>query len=606
MPEGAGDDHSTPAGADGPRRATLGDLITELKRRRVFRALVGYGIFSFAVLQVSEPVLHAYDLPPWILTAVVTALAAGFPIAVILAWLFDLTAEGVKRTPSLAGPWPAPPSRVRIAALLIGVGIIAAVPGAAWYAWKGMAERHAAPATPDPSMSIAVLPFIDMSRQKDQEYLADGIAEEILIALANVDGLRVSGRTSSFWFKGKDAKLAEIGRELRVRSILEGSVRKEGNRVRITAQLLNASDGYHLWSETFDRDLSDIFRIQDEIARAVAAALQVRLAGDATGRGRGRPARIEAYEHYLLGRDYMRRGINETNFRMAADAYEKALALDAAYAPAWAGLSRALLSLGDYGATPAEIAEGGQRALAAAEKAIALDPGLPDGYLARADARKFLAWDLAGAQVDVERALALNPGDASANRERGIVLLSLGRTPEAITALRKAADLDPIAAATWVHLAFAYVALGDMESARSAIDRAREITPDDSWAWFTVGSMALLEGRPVEAATAMERAPEEFWRIAGAALTQHSIGKETAARDALETLTARFGHVAAYQIAQVHAWRGARDASFEWLERAYRQHDPGLAQVKYDPLLRSIRGDPRYDALLVKMKLPAN
>ncbi len=583
----------------------LRDLFGELKRRRVIRALVGYAIVSFAVLQVVEPVLHGLHLPDSTLSVIIVLLGIGFPVTVALAWVFDLTAGGVATTPERKGTGLRGP---RLALLLVGLGVLAAAPGLGWYFLRqrttppaeGKADVVQAPTAP----SVAVLPFADLSPQHDQDYFSDGIAEEILDALAQVDGLRVVGRTSSFAFKGKNEDLTAIAQKLRVNSVLEGSVRKEGSRVRISAQLVNATDGFHLWSQTFDRELTGVFTIQDEIARSVVDALKVKLL---TGWERARadrgPRSAEAYQQYLLGRDYQRRSWTERNGRLAAEAFQKALALDAGYAPAWAGFSWALTLLADYAATSAGSAELQQRSLAAAEKAIAIDPSLPDGYLARAD---ILAWDVTGAEADIERALALVPGDARANRDRGIMLMSLGRVREGIVPLRKAVDLDPLAAPSWVSLARAHLVLGDTASARAALERGRELIPDGPFVWYFLGLTSLLEGQPAAALAAFERVSVEGARTTGIALAQHSLGQPVAAQEALDALTSRFAHVSAYQIAEVNAWWGERDAAFEWLERAYRQHDGGLTDLKCDLLLRSLRGDPRYTALLKKMNLPVD
>jgi TolB-like protein/Flp pilus assembly protein TadD len=495
----------------------------------------------------------------------------------------------------------------RLAVLLCVLGLVAAAPGAAWYLWKGRpAQAAGSPAGATATApSIAVLPFADMSPQKDQEYFADGVAEEILGALARVAGLRVIGRTSSFSFRGRSEDVATIAEKLRVSTLLEGSVRRDGDQVRVTARLIDATDGAEVWSERFDRRLTAILLVQDDIAQAVVHALKVKLL---PGRGPAsadrRPREPEAYRQYLLGRDYTRRGIKEQDVRLAAEAYEKAIALDAAYAPAWAGLSGALLVVSDYESTAAGIATARERSAAAAEKAVALDPGLPDGYLARAYIQQILTWDFAGAQADIEKAHALAPGDVRANRDRGNILRVLGRPREAMPSLRKAVDLDPLDGVAWAMLGTALAAQGDTAGARAAFERARKTNPDDLW--NLLGELSLLEGQPAAALAAFERAPEEVWRTQGVALARHALGQREAAKAALDALTTRFADSWAYQIAGVHSFRGDRDAAFEWLDRAYRQHDGGLLHVKSDPLLSPLRGDPRYAALLEKMHLPVD
>ena len=316
--------------------------------------------------------------------------------------------------------------------------------------------------------SIAVLPFVDMSPQRDQAYFSDGLSEEILNALAHVEGLHVAGRSSAFAFKGRDEDLRVIGQKLNVGAVLEGSVRKAGSRVRITAQIVDVADGYHLWSETFDRDLADIFAVQDDIAKAVVQALKVKLLP-----GRAPPARAlhtttpEVYEQFLLARQFYAR-FSPEGFRLAAAAYEKTIALDPSYAPAWSGLAIQLSNMMDSASTPAEAASVGRRSLAAAEKAIALDPDLAEGYAARSLLRATVHWDWRGAQLDMDRALSLAAGDANTQRRSAILFAALGRRDEAIAAARKAVEIDPLFAANWKALGGYYILTDQLAAARSA------------------------------------------------------------------------------------------------------------------------------------------
>jgi TolB-like protein len=291
-------------------------LFAELKRRRLFRALVGYGIAAFAVLQIIEPIMHGLHWPDVVLSYVVVALAAGFPVVVALAWIFDVRAGRIERTPG-------PPLRARFALALVGIGVLAAAPGLVWYFIARRAPVAVAP-------SIAVLPFADMSPGKDQEYFSDGIAEEILDALAQVEGLRAAGRTSSFSFKGKSEDLGAIAEKLHVAHVLEGSVRKEANRVRITAQLIAAADGYHVWSKTFERELTGVFAVQDEIAAAVVEAMKLKLLA------KQRVTNPEAYAQYLLAKELVRQ---HPNRKPVVAAYARSIALDPGHAPSWAALS---------------------------------------------------------------------------------------------------------------------------------------------------------------------------------------------------------------------------------------------------------------------------
>jgi TolB-like protein/tetratricopeptide (TPR) repeat protein len=594
----------------------FGVLMAELRRRRVFNTLLAWGVFSFAVLQIYEPVMHGLHIPDWSLTAVVLALAAGFPVSALLAWVFDITPRGIERTPPTveagAGPVAGPgPRRVRLVLVLLGLGIAASAPGLVYFfVWPGGGLRAtaASDAATGAAPSVAVLPFSDLSPSRDQEYFAEGITEEIRNALAHVDGLRVSGRTSSFWFKGKNTRLEDIGRELKVGSVLEGSVRKDGTRVRVTAQLVSVGDGYRLWSETFDRELTDVFGIQDEIARVVAAALQVKLLpGLATAPVSGKPATPEAYVRYLLGRGYVRRGGTERAVQHAADAFEDALALDPRYAPAWAGLAHALARVGDYGATPADVAEAQGRALAAAERAIELAPGMAAGYAARGSLRTIVSWDWSGAKVDLLRALELNPLDGEALASWGAVQASLGNLPGGIASLRKAIDVDPLAPENWSSLAFLLIGAGRLDEAREAARRSMEIDPEYSPGPRNLGIALLLAGRLDESAAAFAKCLTRGSRLLGVALVEHARGNSRESQAALAEMVSRYASGWALQVAWVHAFRGESDEAFAWLDQAYQRHDTGLGHyLEFDPLLASLRADPRYRALLRKVNLPAD
>ncbi len=458
-----------------------------------------------------------------------------------------------------------------------------------------------------PTPAIAVLPFVDMSPQKDQEYFSDGVAEEILNSLAQIEGLRVSGRTSSFSLKGKSDDLRSIGQKLNVSTVLEGSVRKEGNRVRVTAQLVSTADGFHLWSHTYDRELTGIFAVQDEIARGVVEALKIQLApGWGSSAGIRTPS-PDAYNEYLLGNQLYYR-LNDA--RRARAAYERAVASDPGFAPAWAGLANATYWGGAWSGRREDVTlewiwEQFDRSIAAAEKAVALGPELADGYSVRGYLRGAVGHDWKGAQTDLERALTLNPGDAETHRRYAtIALASVGRLSEAIREAKKATDLDPLSAITWKTLALHSYSAGQLASAREAIEHALRVSPEPGSHHLTV--ILVLERRPAEALAAAERVADEGFRLQGKALALHDLGRLDEARGALESLIAGYSLTNAYQIAEVYAWFEARDHAFEWLDRAFAQRDTGLRGLKYDVTLRSLHGDPRFIVLLGKMNLPAD
>ena len=563
----------------------------------MFRALVGYGIAAFAVLQIIEPVMHGLHWPDAVLSYVLVALAVGFPIVVSLAWIFDVNAGRIERTP----PASTGPKGTRLGILLVGVGLLAAAPGLVWY----FGLRRPAPEQPSPAPgpSIAVLPLVNLSSDKEQEYFSDGLSEELLNLLAKVPGLRVAARTSAFAFKGKNEDVGEIGRKLHVATILEGSVRKAGDQIRITTQLINAVDGYHLWSETYDRKLTDVFALQDEIARAVVGALRIKLLAPPTSSDR-RTGNTEAFNQFLLGNQFFYRN-NVADFRRAKQAFERAVALDPGYASAWAQLAIATYWVGDGSNSTAELFAGQVRAVEAANQAIALAPDLPDGYRARGFVRIPVFWDWEGSRADFERALALRPEDPATLRDYAFVVLRpLGRLTEAIAFFRRAAEFDPLNARVWDGLGVVLAMKGEMGPAREALNRSLEISPDQSYTPYHLASTFLVEGKPAEALEISQRSAHEIFRLAGLAEAKHDLGQDRESVQAIETAIARWGDTGAFQIAESFAWRGEKDRAFEWLERAYRQRDGGLATVKVDLLLRSLRGDPRYATLLVKMNLP--
>lgn len=598
--------------------------LRELRHRHarwVLRALAAYAVVATALVEVTEPVMHALHLPEWTLSFVVIFLGLGFPVVAVIAWISSTGVQAAATPAHVAVPGPdaglapadrpeAPPARVslRAAALLVGLGLLLAAPGLVYQ----FVLRGRSGGGPAAARSIAVLPFADMSAARDQEYFADGIAEEILNALVRVEGLRVSGRTSSFYFKGKSATPAEIGRELSVATLLEGSVRKEGNRVRVTAQLIDAARGDHLWSETYEREVTGIFAVQEEVARAVVEALRVKiLPGSGPIVKEHRATNPDAYGAYLLGRHLFDLGTTE-GMRRAVAELERALALDPSYAPAWAWLSVSILNSAVYmstGASPAADEEAARRAVAAAEKAVALGPDLAESWSARAWMKTSIAWDWAGAQADFQRALALSPRDTNILIRESHLLAVLGRIPEAIAGARKVLEIDPLYAWAWTFLASYYNSSGRPDLGRDAARRALEIAPEQVVALYALGVAHLLRGEPGEALAVFQREKLEVLRLAGSALAQHDLRNAAEERRALDALRSRFADTEPYEIAQVYAWRGDQGEALDWLRRAATQKTGRFSRllirnIKHDPLLQKVRGDPRYAAVLREMGLP--
>lgn len=564
-------------------------IFAAFQRRLVFRAMVAYGVIAFAVLQIVEPIMHGLHWPDSVLSYLVVALAAAFPVVVGVAWIFD-NPEAARAATARTRPrlWLAAPA----------IGALALAPVLVYF------FRHRSKA--EATVSIAVLPFVNLSSDKEQEYFSDGLTEELLNLLARVPGLRVAARTSAFAFKGRNATIAEIGRELNVKTILEGSVRKSGDRIRVDTELIDAAEGYHLWSDSYDRKLTDIFALQDDIGKAVVAALRLKLLAPPTTIDR-KTVHPEAYNEYLLGRQFLNQ-FTDTSFARAVDAFERAVRIDPSYAPAWAGLASARYwhTDTDPGLSAAAIEEHQQEALEAADKAVALGPQVAAAYVVRGDLRAFLRWDFAGARADLDRARALAPEDVEALFTEAIaVLRPQGQLGDAIAELRKAAALDPLNARIWSYLGGTLLMTGDLAGTRAALSRALQISPGSHSVSAHLAEAFLLEGKPREALTVPMSAEgnDPGWRLYVAALAEHDLGRAADARRDLDALIKAWGTVGEYQIADVHAWWGDKEQAFRWLELAEQRHDGGLMNLKGDPLLRGLREDPRYEALLRRMNL---
>lgn len=450
-----------------------------------------------------------------------------------------------------------------------------------------------------PTNSVAVLPFLDMSQKKDHEYFADGLSEELIHLLAQVRDLRVPARTSSFYFKGRSESLSAIAKRLHVAHVLEGSVRTAGRKIRVTAQLICAADESHRWSKTYDRNIEDLFEVQDEIAAAVVDALKARLLSPQHAAHAHRTLNTEAYYAHLLGRRLFLRG-HVDDFKRGAEVYRRAIALDPGYAAAYAGLALTEAYLADATGDMS----GRARAEAAADRAVALAPDLVDGYAARGTLRFVFGWDWRGAQEDLSRALMLDPADSWAQRQHGKLSRSLGDLREAIAAGRRAADSDPLSNFVWEGLANSYAASGDLAAAREAYREALELQPSSFYATDGLAVVELIEGNGAAARTLISAVSvERAFRLPGVAMAEYTLGHRSDSWRALQEAVEKQAQTGAYDIATAFAWRGEHDQAFQWLERAYGQRERGLSEVKIDPLLRTLRGDPRFTALLHRMHL---
>ncbi len=471
----------------------------------------------------------------------------------------------------------------------------------------------AAKPTSDKVASIAVLPFANRSASVDDEYFSDGLADELLNVLSKIKGLRVTARTSSFHFKGKDTTVAEIGRTLDVATLLEGSVRKAGNRIRVSVQLVDVRDSSHLWSETYDRTLEDIFAVQDDIAQSVVEELRTTLLGEACDSNasgaakaevaqaaRGRGTDPEAHRLYLLARHLIHRYVREDTAK-AIVYLKEALARDPEYALAWAELGRAYSREAGAGWAPVSVGFG--RAREAVERARSLDPDLPEAHARLAWIQMSYDWDFRGAEASFARALDPAPGSTAVLLGAGVLARYLGRLEEALGLYRQALEQDPLSSAGYHNLGSALQAMDRLAEAESAYRKALELAPQSAMTHGMLSLTLLALGHGEEALAEVRREPDETIRLYALSIVHHGLGHAAESDAALEQLIEKHAEGSAYQIAEVHGARGEVDRAFEWLGRAYEQRDGGLAVMKRDPRLRSLHGDPRWAPFLRKMGL---
>jgi TolB-like protein/Flp pilus assembly protein TadD len=534
----------------------LRSWFSELRRRKVIRVAAVYLVAAWLLIQVADAVFEPMGLPAWSIKLVIVLAALGFPLACATAWAFDVTPRGIERTPDVA------PQAAVVAPAASPVAVLPVV----------------APAPPAaaPGESVAILPFVDMSPAKDQEYFCDGIAEEIINALCCIRDLHVASRTSSFQFKGRAADVREIGKALNVGSVLEGSVRKAGDRVRITAQLVSATDGYHLWSESFDRDISDVFAIQTEIAQRLLKALKLTLSRrEAEMMERGGTANADAYDLYLRGRLHMRYG---TSTLPAAEMFRQAIQRDPQFAQAYAGLANALAMRGIWRLNSTE--DETEEAMAASRRALELDPLLPEAYVARACLLSMQGRAEEAVQ-DFEEAIRLNPASYFAYYMYGRHVFAMGRIEQAVSLYEAADRLQPDDYQILCMLFGGLQKLGDGtrmqqvgERAMRAIDRQLQVDPDD--------------GRALQ-----------LGAVTAATLGLHERARDLADR-AMRARPNEFG--TAYNLACAFAVMGDRDRALQLLHQAVRFGRGNLGWIEHDPDFDGLRGDPRFENLVATLR----
>lgn len=598
-------------------------LFKELQRRNVFRVAVGYIVSSWLLVQAADLVLENIGAPAWVMQTIMLVLALGFPVVVFFSWAYEVTADGIKResevdrSESITHVTGRKLNNAIIAVLVIALiymfiesrflakspdssppsdkEVTTAASGQAEF--NTPAENDAANAAGPEDISIAVLPFVNMSDDASNEYFSDGMSEEMLNLLTKIPGLRVTSRSSAFSYKGKDFKIADVGRELNVSNVLEGSVRKAGNQVRITAQLIRVDGDEHLWSETYDRSLDNIFAIQDEIATAVVAQLKLKLFGGLPTVQKTKP---EAYSLYLQALHFSNL-LTPAAWEQSDELYKQALNIDPEYAAALAGLSRNYINLTGYNLLPP--GEGYAKATEAANRALAIDP-------LNAMALSNLGWiamtrdsDLAGAAQYMQRALELEPTNLSLIRNSSALVKSLGRLDEAIALLEYGIVRDPVNPVSHLNLGQNYVMAGRLDEAIEAERTALSLSPGIGGAQYWLGEALLRKGEPAAALAAFQKEEDDEWRVKGTALALYDLGQISEFEVSFAELRERWGQRWPIEIAHVYAWIGKADDAFAWLEK--EKDVNGLGGVMVDNFFMHLHADPRWQPLLAEAGVSA-
>jgi TolB-like protein/Flp pilus assembly protein TadD len=597
----------------------MNSFFRELKQRKVYRVALGYAVVAWLVVQISATVMPAYHAPDWILPIFITVVALGFPVALVLAWAFELKGGVIEKTPESTGRLAAVNKR-RVWLLAAAGLIISALTVGGYWIWHpwlntSAAKSITASTASEPSTvttpavsekSIAVLPFANLSRDPDNAYFATGIQDEIITRLAKITELKVISCTSTHRFKSAPDDLPAIAKELRVANIMEGSVQRYADQVRVNVQLIKAESDAHLWADTFDRKLTDIFAVESEIARTIAETLQAKLTGEEQRQlNRRDTSNPEAYEFYLKGRYYWEKRTGQ-NLRKAIDQFQQAADKDSDYALAYAGLADCYLLLEDYLGAPAS--ETYPKAKAFAERALQLDNSLAEAHTSLAYAYTNL-WQWEQAEEEFKRAVKLSPNYPTAHHWYSLLLLDLGRIDEAMAEIKSAHELDPLSLIIGTTLTYAYLAEGDANSSVAQCKRVIDFDPNFSRAHEYLGLAYLKQERHSEAIGELQKAVElsrERRQLRDLGYGYAISGKRTEALNLLKELEGKYEkHQAIGQdLAAVYAGLGEKDQAFAWLEKDFQARSGPLAWIRWIAPFDLLRSDARHADLLRRMGIP--
>ena len=571
-------------------------LFAELKRRNVFRVSIAYVVLAWIVLQVGDTMAPALHLPEWINSALAFFLILGFPLAIFFAWAFEMTPEGLKlekyvdRDASITPMTGRKLDRTIIAMLVVALG---------YFIWQSQKAPDEVIETAGGRQSIAVLPFVNMSSDAEQEYFSDGLSEELLNLLAKIPDLHVASRTSAFSFKGKDIQISEIGKELGVAHVLEGSVRKSGAKIRITAQLIQVDNDAHLWSETWDRNLHDIFVIQDEIAKAVVGELKVHLMGEVPQAIEADP---EAFSLFLQARHTINQRTYESLLR-GEELIARAIELDPDYAPAWILKASIHSQQGDVGARlPKDVLPLAKEAL---NRAIELDPGNGAAHALAGDIMISFEHNFRDAGREFELALEAAPYDVDVLYQAGVYHAFIGDLEEALRLGLLAHERDPLFIPNLALLSYTYNITGEFDQSEKYARKRIDVSPNSFGSYAYLAHPLILQGRYDEALEVLEKESLDGFRFAGLAIVQYLLGNQAASDEALLGLTSVTDGGWDYQLVEVYSVRGEIDEAFAAMDAAYENRDTGMQLILGDRYLDNLRNDPRYDAMVEKMGLRA-
>jgi adenylate cyclase len=579
----------------------IDDFFAELKRRNVYKVAVAYAVVGWLVIQVTATIVPALHLPDGLTTAVVVLTLIGFPVALVISWAFEMTPEGLKRTEDVdrAATGRQPRKHAWIFIVLVGAALSIAV-----FLLGRYTARNTAGTSELPAKSIAVLPFVNMSADKNDEYLSDGMTEELINVLSKVPGLRVPGRTSCFAFKGKNEEniFRKVGDQLHVGTVLEGSVRKAGEKLRVTAQLINVSDGYHLWSKDYDGDVKDILNFQSNVAEQVVQALQVKLGGEEKRALAKKPTENpEAHRLYLLGR-YEFAKYTQAGWNNAIRYYEEALKLDPDYALAYCGLADNYAYMGSV-VMPEREAIAKEKEFA--EKALALDPELAEAHMSHALAL-VAAYDWRNGLKEFDRALELNPNLAFAYELQAWTVNGLGRFDEAIAKTRKAVELDPLNPFFQMSLSFYQYWARQYDNAIAQARKTLEMDPNSAITRVLLGLSFLKKGDTSGAIAEFQKAKAPnpgAWYQGFLGYAYAISGDRAKAEQSLRELEelAKRQYVSPTAFATIYLGLGQKEKCLDWLEKSYEQQDSACWYLKIDQIYDSVRNEPRFQALVQKV-----